>query len=95
MDRQTIEQLRGAKDLLTDGVEGGATAVADAQRDMTHRVYDLVACLPGLGGAARGIEAIQQTITADIYSSIRAINRLLGVAADCALNGLAARISDG
>ncbi len=92
MDSETLAQLRGAKDLIQEGVDAGAVAVADIQRELAHRVYAILTRVPVIGLPAQGIAAIQQTITDGVYGSIRGVNHGLGSVADCALNRWGARL---
>ncbi|MCW5883315.1 MAG: hypothetical protein KIS91_20435 [Anaerolineae bacterium] len=94
MDSETLSQLRGAKDLIQEGVDAGAVAVADVQRELAHRVYAILTRLPVIGLPARGIESIQQAITDGVYGSLRGVNHGLGSVADYALDQWTARLAE-
>ncbi len=94
MDRETLGQLRGAKDLIQEGVEAGAITVADVQRQLAHRVYAILTRVPLIGRPARSIEVIQQTITDGVYLSLRTVNSGVGCMADGVLDQWEARLAD-
>lgn len=94
MDRETMKQMRGAKDLLQDGVDAAANSIEKAQRGVVHRSYDIVARVTHLDLPVRAIESVQQAVTGGIYASIRLGNHATAAAATIALDCLEARASD-
>lgn len=86
MEPHVLRQLRGAKDLVQDGVEATATAVAEAHQEIAHMPYAVLGRIPMVAGPACAIEQVQCTITDGVYATIHAVNRLAGAAATCLLD---------
>ncbi len=94
MDHETVKQMRGAKDLLQDGVDAAVTSIQKAQRGVVHRTYMIVAHVSHLDLPVQAIESVQQTITDSIYASIRLGAHAAGAAATLALDCLESRATD-
>ncbi len=94
MDRETVKQMRGAADLLENGVEAAVASIEKAQRGVVHRTYTIVAALSHLGAPVRAVESLQQTITDGIYGGIRLGNHAVGAATSLALDCVDARATD-
>lgn len=95
MDRDTLEQLRGAKDLIQEGVDLGAVALADVQRNVAHRVYAILGHAPLISRPSRAVEGVQQAITDVVYSAIRGVNDGVGDSLGWLLDQWATRLPQG
>ncbi len=93
MDRHTLKQVRGAKDLVQDAVEATVTAIAETHADIARVPYAALRWAGVCGSLVDGIEGFQATVTAGVYQAIRGANRLAGAAAGAALDRLEERES--
>lgn len=78
MDQQTLQQLRGASDLVTEGVDATAAAIGEAHQAMAQRQYAVLTRIESLVGDVTALEQVQRMITAGVYRTIRAVNRITG-----------------
>lgn len=81
MDPQTLRQVRGAAELITDMVDGTTVTVADAHLAIAARTYAIVGQVGPLAGPSLAIGEAQATITRGVYAAVRATNRLVRMAA--------------
>ena len=91
MEKLSLRQIRGAKDLVEDAVDAAAVAIGDVQRRITQTPYALLAALPPLARPVRAIERVHLRIADSVYFSIRLGNRLAGTVAGLALDHLEAQ----
>lgn len=78
MERQTLRQLRGAIDLVTDGVDKIVKEIEVAHQTLARRPYALLARIGPIAQPVRGIEQVQMVITAGAYGAIYTTNRVVG-----------------
>jgi hypothetical protein len=69
-----MTRWRGLKDLLADAVHHGATGVEAVHRRTAQTTIEVVARVPGLGGPARAVGAVQDAAIAATYEAIRRVN---------------------
>lgn len=78
MERHTLQQLRGAIDLITDVVDATVREIEVAHQAMARRPYAVLKQIEPIAQPARGIEQVQITITTSAYGAIRTVNRVAG-----------------
>ena len=86
MARLTIEQMRGAKDLLQDAVEATVNVTAQAHRSLARRPYAVLVRIGAIAVPVRAVERIQSTITDAVYLAILSATRIGGAAASGVLD---------
>ncbi len=93
MDRHTLKQLRGAKDLVQDTIEATVTAIAETHADIARVPYAALRWAGLRGSLVDGIEDFQGALTDGVYQAVLVANRLAGAAASAALDRLEERES--
>jgi hypothetical protein len=83
MEKQTIQQLRGLSDLLSEAVEATTISLADVHQEIAHQPSALLAHITPIAAPVRCLEQTQQTITANCYGSVRLVNRIVKVTTTC------------
>ena len=78
MDQQTLQQLRGASDLVTERVDATPAAIGETHQAMAQRQYAVLTRIESLVGDVTGLEQVQRMITAGVYRTIRTVNRITG-----------------
>ncbi len=82
MEPQTVRQLRGAIDLMTEAVDATTREIEVAHKTLAHWPYAVLAQFRPIARPVRGIEQVQTMMTAGVYGAIYATNRVArGVAA--------------
>jgi hypothetical protein len=71
----SIQQLRGAKDLVEDVIIAAVNASESLQQKLTHQPYALLQRIDAIAAPVQKIENVQSAITSGIYASIRVITR--------------------
>jgi hypothetical protein len=90
MDRQTLRQIRGMQDLTQETIDAAVTAIAQAHRAIARQPYAILEKISLIAAPVRVIEHTQQTITDGVYSSIHAVNHIVGTVAIQVLDHLEA-----
>ncbi|HTN67559.1 MAG TPA: hypothetical protein VL051_15395 [Burkholderiaceae bacterium] len=75
MSSFSIEQIRGLKDLVVDGVAAGIDASERLQQAITRQPYALLAQVEPIAAPVRMIEQCRQAGTTLVYASLRGANR--------------------
>lgn len=88
MERQTLRQIRGAKELVEETVDSAALAINEVQRKMTRMPYALLARIGPIAAPVQAIERVHLKIADSVYFSIRVGNRLVGNMAGFVLDQL-------
>jgi len=88
MERQTLRQIRGAKELVEETVDSAALAINEVQRKMTRMPYALLARIGPIAAPVQAIERAHLKIADSVYFSIRVGNRLVGNMAGFVLDQL-------
>lgn len=91
MSPLTTTQVKGVIELAQDAVDAVTAAVAETHLALAHQPYAVLSRIPVVAAPAVAIEAIQQTATVAVYTSIRSINKIAGAAA----RQIVARLEDG
>jgi hypothetical protein len=73
-----MTRWRGLKDLIVDAVHHGATGVETVHRRTAQTTIDVIARVPGLGGPARAVGAVQDAAIGATYEAIRRVNGAVG-----------------
>jgi hypothetical protein len=73
-----MTRWHGLKDLLVDALHHGVTGVETVHRRTARTTIEIVARVPGLGGPARAIGALQDAAIAATYEAIRQVNAAVG-----------------
>jgi pimeloyl-ACP methyl ester carboxylesterase len=81
---QTVEALRGLRDLVLDAVAGGATRVEEMHTAIARRPFGALALAPGVP-AVRGTH---DTIAALAYAAVRSTVGVIAAASDAVLDAL-------
>jgi hypothetical protein len=85
VDRRTRDQLRGAVELVRDGVEAVARETENVHRELMRRPYAVLARIPAVAGPSRAIELFHGAIAGVAYASVRAVNQVVATAVVTAL----------
>ena len=88
MERRTLRQIRGAKELVEETVDAATLAINEVQRTMTRMPYALLARIGPIEAPVKAIEQAHLKITESVYFSIRVGNRLVGNVAGFVLDQL-------
>lgn len=88
MERRTLRQIRGAKELVEETVDSAALAINEVQRKMTRMPYALLARIGPIAAPVQAIEQVHLKIADSVYFSIRVGNRLVGNMAGFVLDQL-------
>ena len=75
MNRKTIAQLRGAKDLLEDAVLAGTDAAQRLQLSLARQPYAVLETIAPIAAPVRTVEQVQAAITLGVYGTIRSVTR--------------------
>ncbi|HEX7644718.1 MAG TPA: hypothetical protein VF472_21145 [Burkholderiaceae bacterium] len=86
MNRITLAQLRGAKDLLEDAVLAGTDAAERLQLSMARRPYAALEMILPIAAPVRAVEQVQAAITLGIYGTIRSTTRAAALLAGSVLD---------
>lgn len=78
MEPQTLRQLRGAIDLVTEVVDATVKEIEAAHQTLARRPYALLARIGPIAQPVRGIEQVQTMITTGAYGAIYATTRVVG-----------------
>ncbi len=92
MTRETVEMIQGLNDLASEGIDAFLIRLEEIQRTYTHVPYAVIGHMPLIGGPARGIEQVQQSITRSVYRTIRAVNWAAGTGISLMLNQVEKRM---
>ncbi|MBC7500338.1 MAG: hypothetical protein H7315_07560 [Herminiimonas sp.] len=74
-------QIRGASELLQDAVDATVTATETVHQAIARKPYAILASFDAIAAPVRQVEQVQATITAGVYSAIRAVNKGVGTVA--------------
>lgn len=85
VDRRTRDQLRGAVELVRDGVEAVARETEIVHRELMRRPYAVLACVPVVAGPSKAIELFHGAVAGVAYGSVRVINQVVATVAVKAL----------
>lgn len=88
MDRQTLQQIRGAKELIEETVETATRAVADAHKTIACWPFDVLARIAPIAGPVRTAERFQLSAIDGFYNAVLGISRLVGGGATYLLDHL-------
>ena len=86
MNRTTIVQLRGAKDLIEDAVLAGTDAAQRLQLSLTRQPYAVLETIAPIAAPVRAVEQVQAAITLGVYGTIRSVTRATAAVAGRALD---------
>jgi hypothetical protein len=81
-----LKRLRGLRALIEDAVEHGSGAVERVHLATAARPFAVLERIPTTALVARSVHVAHDAIASSVYGTIRATNRLLGVAATMALD---------
>ena len=88
MELETVRQIRGAKELVEEAIDGATLRIGEVQRVMTRRPYAVLALVPPIAVPVHAIEEAHLHIVDGVYFAIRLGNRLAGLMAGYALDRL-------
>lgn len=91
MCRLSIQQIRGLKDLLQDGVEAGVNAVEETHQAIARQPFAVLEKIGFIAAPVQAIEHVERTLTGGVYGAIRTVNRLAGALATQVLDRLEER----
>lgn len=80
--------MRGLAELVEHAVDATVRETERLHRSRVRRTYAVLERIGPIAPAAKGIELIQDAITAGVYEAIRATNRVVGMAAAVAIDTL-------
>ncbi len=90
MELETLRQIRGAKELVEEGIDAATLRICEVQRVMTRKPYAMLALVSPIAVPVRAIEEAHLHIVDGVYFAIRLGNRLAGLMAGYALDRLEA-----
>lgn len=82
------QQLHGLVDLLQATVEQGASAVERVQMEMSRRPFAVLERIPILKPPSHGVHVAYDGVVTLTYGAVRAITRLVGRAANLAIDSV-------
>jgi hypothetical protein len=91
MERQSLRQIRGATELITDAVESTTNATAKTHVAIAAGAYGVLAQVRFIARPVQMIQQAQSTITTGVYHVILTANRIARVASAHALDRLEAK----
>src|SRR6185295_4110384 len=83
--KDTVLRASGLKDLIIDAVEGTTNIVERTQESVTARYVDPLLALEPIADEVRLVDAVRRLGTASVYTTIRLVNRGVGLAADAGI----------
>jgi hypothetical protein len=89
-----LKRLRGLFTLLGDAVEHGTSAVERVHLGTAARPFGILEAIPPTAPVARIVHVVHDGIASGVYSTIRATNRLVGVAANLAIDAAEAGLDE-
>jgi hypothetical protein len=81
MQKQTVQQMQGAVELLRDAVQVGTEKIGAAHQEIADVPYRILRRVPVVSGPAGTVEHMQTGITQWAYTSVAAIAWLVAAAA--------------
>lgn len=90
MEKQAVQQMQGAVELMRDAVQVGAGSIGAAHQELAGIPYRVLQHVPLLSRPAGVVERMQRDITQLAYSTVRAIAGVVAAAATRSLNAVAA-----
>jgi len=81
-----LTRLRGLRALLEDAVTHGTGAVERVHLATAARPFAILERIPPAALVARSVHVVHDTIASTVYGTIRATNRVLGVAVTMAID---------
>jgi hypothetical protein len=81
-----LKRLRGLRALIEDAVEHGSGAIERVHLATAARPFGVLERIPPTALVARAVHVAHDAIATGVYGTIRATNRLVGVAATMALD---------
>jgi hypothetical protein len=88
-----LKRLRGLASLLGDAVEHGASAVQRVHLATAARPFGILEAIPPTAPVARIVHVVHDGIASGVYGTIRATSRLVGVAANLAIDAAEAGLA--
>lgn len=85
VEKRTLDQLRGAVELVRDGVEAVARETENVHRELMRRPYAVLARIPAVSGPSRAIELFHGAVTGLAYGAVRTVNQVVATAVVTAL----------
>ncbi len=86
--REQWRRWRGLKDLVTDVVDQGSSAVQRVHMETAHRPFRILEQIPPLAPPTRVVRVIHDVAVSSVYGIIRLVNGavggVIGVALDAA-----------
>src|SRR6185295_4614320 len=83
--KDTVLRASGLKDLIIDAVEGTTNIVERTQESVTARYVDPLLTIEPIAEEVRLVDAVRRLGTASVYTTIRLVNRGVGLAADAGI----------
>ena len=79
-------RLRGLRQLVSEAVDHGATAVETVHLATTSRTFRLLSMLPIVAEPSEVIHVVHDAWVSGVYGAVRVVNRVVGKALDVALD---------
>jgi hypothetical protein len=81
-----LKRLRGLRALIEDAVEHGSGAIERVHLATAARPFEVLESIAPTALVARTVHVAHDAIASSMYGTIRATNRVLGIAATMALD---------
>ena len=84
----SIQQLRGLKDLIQEGVTAGVNVAAETHQAIVRKPFALLEQIAPIAAPVRAVESLERTVATGVYQTIHTINGLAGLVATQVLDWL-------
>jgi hypothetical protein len=84
----SVSRWKGLKALVEDAVVEASRAIEQVQKRTADRPFAVLALVPGIGEAARGVQVLHDVTLAGVHGTIRTVTRAVGKGLDVALDSL-------
>ena len=87
----TMDRWRGLKTLVQEAVEQASHAIEKVQKETAGRPFAVLAHIPPIAEAARGVQVLHDVTVAGVHGTIRVVTRVVGKTLDVALDAIDAQ----
>ena len=83
---RSSSRLRGLRQLVSEVIDHGATAVETVHLATTSRTFRFLSMLPAVAAPSEVIHVVHDSWVSGVYGTVRVVNRVVGRALDLALD---------
>lgn len=92
---KNIQHFRGLQALVTDAIEHGTKAIEQVHLRTAKRTFDVLEEISPIADPSKQIHNIHDNVVANVYSTIRSVNQLVGKTIESTLEQLDTKVSGG